>query len=104
MTRTPTGSNVYYLPAPVAEKPAPRTTRRRRVGARLRSAWWRFRLALTEIQAILLVPRRIVIDDYAALLADEPEPAERPRPRRLAPARVIDFELARLRLRPGRRD
>ncbi len=102
MTRTPTESNVYYLPAPVVEEPAPRAARCRPVGARLRSAWWRFRLALTEIRAILVGPRRIVVDDYAALLADEPEPVGRPCPRRLVPARVIDFERARLRLRAGR--
>lgn len=96
-------SNVYYLPtlAP-AEVPAPEPVRMVR---RLRNAWWRLRLAFVEIRTILRQPQqRLTLDDYVALLElEDEERSRRRRPRPGRPARVIDFEAARLRLRPSTR-
>ncbi len=100
-THPPVDSNVFYLPAPWPETP-PRPRRdRSSLPARLRSAWWRFRLACREIRAILLRPRPAA-DEDAVFLAGEAELVER-RPRPSHPARVIDFETARRRLRSGAR-
>jgi hypothetical protein len=98
-----TDSNVYYLPAPTpAEVRAPEPMRLLR---RMRNAWWRLRLAFAEIRTILRQPQqRLTLDDYAALLdLEEDERARRRRGRPGRPARVIDFEAARLRLRPASR-
>jgi hypothetical protein len=98
-----TDSNVYYLPAPApVEARAPEPVRLLR---RLRNAWWRLRLAFAEIRTILRQPQqRLTLDDYVALLDLEEEDRARTRRRRPArPARVIDFEAARLRLRPATR-
>lgn len=96
-----TDSNVYYLPVgAAAEAPAPEPVR---LARRLRNAWWRLRLAVAEIRAILRQPeQRLTLDDYVALLEREDEGRRRPR-RQSRPARVIDFEAARLRLRPATR-
>lgn len=97
-------SNVYYLPASVEDvdlRAAADLTPR--FGKRLRHAWWRLRLALAEIRTILWRPRRrFTADDYGALLEVETQPIERP-VRPAVPARVIDFETARVRLRPSPR-
>lgn len=98
-----TDSNVYYLPAPAAaEARAPEPVRFLR---RVRNAWWRLRLAFAEIRTILRQPQqRLTLDDYVALLdLEEDERARRRRSRPGRPARVIDFEAARLRLRPAAR-
>jgi hypothetical protein len=99
-----TGSNVYYLPtpAPVEEVPTPEPVRLVR---RIRNAWWRLRLAFAEVRTILRQPQqRLTLDDYVALLELEDEERNRRRRRRPGrPARVIDFEAARLRLRPAER-
>lgn len=93
------GSNVYYLPASVEDVDVRPVELTPRFGKRLRHAWWRLRLALSEITTILWRPRRrFTADDYAALLEAQPEPVERPT-RPVGPARVIDLESARLRLR-----
>jgi hypothetical protein len=98
-----TESNVYYLPTPgpAVELPAPEPVRLVR---RIRNAWWRLRLAFAEIRSILRQPQqRLSLDDYVALLElDEDDRLRRRRPRPNRPAQVIDFEAARLRLRPER--
>ncbi len=89
-------SNVYYLPVastaevlPVQEWPTFRT--------RMRNAWWRLRLALAEVRGILRRPRRLAPEDYASFAGGVDIVRV---PRRSRPARVIDFESARRRLRP----
>lgn len=95
------GSNVYYLSAGAAPLAVPRSEPQPGFGRRLRHAWWRFRLALTEIRAILFRPRRrLTASDYAALLDPDDSPAPRVRPRPARPAAVIDFAAARARRRP----
>ena len=92
--------NVYYLPSRTVADMVPLESDWPSLGTRLRNAWWRFRLALAEIRGILRRPRyRLTAEDYAGLLADAEPVARRPRPGR--PARIIDLETARLRLRPG---
>lgn len=90
-------SNVYYLPLRSAE-PTVIEPEWPTLASRLRNAWWRLRLAFAEVRGILGARRRrLAGEDYAALFADEtPAPSRRPRP-----ARVIDFESARRRLRPA---
>ncbi len=88
-------SNVYYLP--VASTPEVFTEPEwPGVATRLRNAWWRLRLALAEMRGILRRPRRLGSRDYAAFAGlDTVRPTRRRRP-----ARIIDFESARRRLRP----
>jgi hypothetical protein len=96
-----TKAKLYYLPAaePVPTPPPPsRWTLLRR---RLLRGVWRARLSLSDIH----LGRRRHDDDYTALLDSvlgdgRAELIER-RPRRPSrPATVLDFQAARLRLRP----
>ena len=91
-------SNVYYLPAPLA---APAPLRQPSRWARLTRAWWRVRFALAGIRlALRPAPTPLFADDDAlAVLQGRAELVER-RPVPTRPARVIDFDVARARLRP----
>jgi hypothetical protein len=96
-------SNVYYFPSTTPTAPAPTAVEPVRFMRRLRNAWWRLRLALSEIRTILRRPsQRLTLDDYVGLLEFEDD-QQRPRRRRRSgqPGRLIDFETARLRLRPA---
>src|SRR5947209_19858392 len=97
-------SNVYYFPVRTPESPPTAAVDPVRSLRRLRNAWWRLRLALSEIRTILRRPtQRLTLDDYVGLLEFEDE-QQRPRRRRgraSHPGRLIDFETARLRLRPA---
>lgn len=97
-------SNVYHFPAPTSAAPSAAPLEPVRLLRRLRNAWWRLRLALSEIRTILRRPsQRFTLDDYVGLLEFEEE-QQRPRRRRSRPSqpgRLIDFETARLRLRPS---
>lgn len=87
-------SNVYYLPvaspAEMVAEPGWPT-----FGTRLRNAWWRLRLAVAEVRGILRRPRQPGPEAYVGFAALEVMRV----PRRSRPARVIDFEAARQRLR-----
>jgi hypothetical protein len=96
MNGRPIDSNVYYLPVPTPEEPEPRLERASTL-RRWRNAWWRLRVAVAEIRAILKSRPRYSPQDYSILL-DAADPLVRARERR-RPARIIDFEMARLRLR-----
>jgi hypothetical protein len=91
-------SNVYYLPAFVtAPEPQPEPSRWTNLGR----TWWRLRFALAGIR-LALRPQRaplFVEDDTMAILGGQAEVVERRR-RPARPARVIDFDTARARLRP----
>jgi len=91
-------SNVYYLPAPapVAEStPAPSHL------ANLSRTWWRLRFALAGLRlALRPAPTPLFAEDETfARLEGRAEIVERS-PRQTRPARVIDFDAARARLRP----
>ena|SRR6185369_10570305 len=96
--------NVYYLPAaePV-DVPAP-PSRWASLRHSLLHGWRRVRLSLSDVR--FGVRRgRFHEDDYSALLRGvvEESPAElidRRRPKPSRPATILDFEAARLRLRP----
>jgi hypothetical protein len=90
-------SNVYYLPAPVAvDEPTPVPSRIGRLGR----IWWRLRFAVAGIRlALRPAPASLFTEeDTLAMLEGHAELVER-RPRQARPARVIDFDAARTRLR-----
>lgn len=90
-------SNVYYLPAASVAEPAPAPSR----WARFSGMWWRLRFAIAGIRlAIKPAPTPLFTEDETlALLHGHTEFVERQtRPTR--PARIIDFDAARTRLRP----
>jgi len=99
-----TKANVYYLPAaePAVTPPAPSAWTLLR--CRLVRSWWRARLSLAQLRLGLRRARRPAADDYATLLRsvvdDSPAQLIERRPRLTRPAKVFDFEAARLRLRP----
>ncbi len=90
-------SNVVYLPAATLPEPIPMPSR----WARLSRTWWRVRFALAGIRlAFRPAPTPLFAEDETlALLHGQAEIIER-RPRQTRPARVIDFDAARARLRP----
>jgi hypothetical protein len=92
-------SNVYYLPLPPETEPEILEPEWPSFTSRLRNAWWRLRLALAEVRGILGARRRRIRHEQYAALFGEAEAAAPSRPRRSSPARVIDFESARVRLR-----
>jgi hypothetical protein len=103
MNGTTSKANVYYLPAAepveIPQPPSPWS----RFRNRLVGGWWRARLSLADLR--IGGGGRREDDDYAALLRNvvEESPAElidRRRMRPSRPAKVLDFEAARLRLRP----
>lgn len=106
MIVTTTTAKVYYLPAAEPVAAPPKSSLRARLYRRLSHGWWRTRLSLADIRIGLWRPRRRVRgDDYPALLQGvvengQAELIERRRPRFSRPATVLDFEAARLRLRP----
>jgi len=97
MTGSRTVSNVYYLPVPAAtssfDEIDPRPTWR----ARMAHTVWRVRFIMAEIRHILSVPVPSVIPDTAYLGQRGELAARLTRPD--TPARIIDFDAARLRLR-----
>jgi hypothetical protein len=102
MIATPGGKpNVFYLPAAEPLEAAEPLPRWARVRNRVLSGWWQARLSLADLRAGARGE-----NDYSALLRNivEESPAElidRRRPKPSATAKVIDFEAARLRLRPA---
>ncbi len=89
--------NVYYLPTREQnDTPAlPLTASRWSVlQARAHRAWWRMRLTVAEIHAVLRRGGRNPLEDHVWFVADE-MPAPRRRP--TGPARVLDLEAARRR-------
>lgn len=99
MNSTLTLSNVYYLPARVArETTSPRGPRKTAAWTRVQRAWWRLSFMTAEICSIVRRRgRHLFLDDDAIVLGRMAELSERPVSR--GPARVIDFESARDRLR-----
>jgi len=90
-------SNVFYLPAASLPEPLPTPSR----WARLSRTWWRLRFALAGIRlALRPAPNPLFAEDETlAMLQGQAEFVER-RHRQTGPARVIDFDAARARLRP----
>jgi hypothetical protein len=92
-------SNVYYLPAPA---PVAESTPALSRWANLSRTWWRLRFALAGIRlALKPAPTPLFAEDETlAMLEGRAEIVERRR-RQTQPARVIDFDAARARLRPA---
>jgi hypothetical protein len=93
-----TTSNVYYLPARVTRDTPPRTARKATPWARAQRAWWRLSFMAAEIFSIVRRRgRHLFVDDDAIVLGRMAELTERSNS--FGPARIIDFESARRRLR-----
>jgi hypothetical protein len=93
-----TMSNVYYLPARVTRETPSRTARKATPWARLQRAWWRLSFMTAEIFSIVRRRgRHLFVDDDAIVLGRMAELTERSNS--FGPARIIDFESARRRLR-----
>ena len=89
--------SVHYLPTRMPVESESMASEWPSFPMRLRNAWWRVRLAVVEIRGLLRGrPRYHDLGGvaYEPLFDEEPIPARRP----VRPARVIDFEAARLRL------
>jgi hypothetical protein len=106
MSAQTTKANLYYLPMAEPARTPPPPSRSTRVRRRLLRSFWRVRLSLADIRlgSWRRRPSRPG-DDYAALLdsvfGDSPaELIDRRRHRPSRPATILDFEAARLRLRP----
>ena len=105
MSATTSGAKVYYLPTAEAVPDRPPVSGWVKVRARVRLAWWRLRLSLADARLGPWRLRRRRRDDYAFLLDDvlgdaPAELIERPRRKPSRHAKILDFEAARLRLRP----
>ena len=94
-------SNVFYLPgsSTVTAPPPPPPSRWSVLKARAFCAWARARLTVREVAIVVRQAGRRFDADYPGWLDAVPH-ATVPVPRFARPARVIDFESARLRLRP----
>ena len=93
--------NVYYLPTRQQnDTPAlPLTASRWSiVQARARRAWWRMRLTVAELYAVLRRGGRNPLEDHVWFVADD-MPAPRRRP--AGPARILDLDAARRRRGPA---
>jgi hypothetical protein len=89
--------NVYYLPARHQnDTPAiPLTAARWSVfQARAHRAWWRLRLTVTEMYAVVRRGGRNPLEDHLWLPAEE---VAAPRRRMQGPARILDLQAARQR-------
>ncbi len=93
-------SNVYYLPARVTrEMPTRRPRKTTTAWTRAQRAWWRLSFMAAEIVSIVRRRgRHLFLDDDAIVLGRMAELTERPISH--GPARIIDFDSARRRLRP----
>ena len=92
--------NVYYLPTRLTTSETPElqltATRWSILRARAHRAWWRFRLTLIEVVAVIRRggPGSTLQDHiWFADVEDTPEPPRRT----LGPAQILDFEAARRR-------
>ncbi|MBI2217252.1 MAG: hypothetical protein HYU51_08145 [Candidatus Rokubacteria bacterium] len=100
MNSSLTTSNVYYLPL---RRETPEVVRRRperaTLWARTTRTWWRLRFSAAEIWSIVRRTSRHLFSDTESALIDRDQFESFATPS-LGPARVIDFEAARRRLRP----
>jgi len=99
-----TTAKLYYLPMAEPVPTPPPVSRWTILRRRLLRGWWRARLSLADIRIGSSRQRRRD-DDYAALLDSvlgdsRAELIERRRPKPSRPATILDFQAARLRLRP----
>jgi hypothetical protein len=106
MSGTTIKTKVYYLPAAEPVEAPPSLSLWANLHRRLIHGWWRTRLSLSDIRIGLWRPRRQRGEDYTALLRSvveegQAELIERRRSKPPRPATILDFEAARLRLRPS---
>jgi hypothetical protein len=100
LSPAPRPSNVYYL-APSAPEPVrrPRLSRTLMLRLRMLSFWWRLKLTAAEtVDALRRFGRPDLADD-TTILQQRADLILAARPRVLGPARIIDLDTARVRLR-----
>jgi hypothetical protein len=85
--------SVHYLPSRSLVAPPPIEGDWPSFPVRFRNAWWRVRLALVEVRALLRSRPDDAEEEWETPVPTTPAPAR--------PARVLDFEAARRRLRPA---
>jgi len=100
LSPAPRPSNVYYL-APSEPEPVrrPRLSRTLVLRLRMLSFWWRLKLTTAETWDALRRFGRPELSDDTAVLEQRADLILSARPRVLGPARIIDFDTARVRLR-----
>jgi hypothetical protein len=93
-------SNVYYL-APSSPEPAraPRLSTSLMLRLRMLSLWWRARLTATEMWHALRRFGRAEMESDSTFLEQRADIILAATPRPVGPARVFDFDAARVRLR-----
>lgn|SRR4051794_6827926 len=93
-------SNVYYL-APSEPEPMrrPRLSATLVLRLRMLAFWWRLKLTAVETWDALRRFGRPEMPDDTTVLEQRADMILSARPRPLAPARIIDFDAARVRLR-----
>ncbi len=99
LSPAPRSSNVYYL-APSEPEPVrrPRLSRTLVLRLRMLSFWWRLKLTAAEtFDALRRFGRPELTDDTTVL--EQRADLILARPRALGPARIIDLDTARVRLR-----
>lgn len=103
MTGTNRSSNVYHFPSPIVPEAPRRMSRWSKVSARVQRTWWRLRITIAEIRWVLRRQRGSFDGVDLARLGERDFDIPASRPRFFGPARIIDFDAARLRLRPAYR-
>jgi len=93
-------SNVYYL-APSEPEPArrPRLSASLVLRLRLLAFWWRLKLTAAETWDVLRRFGRPDLQEDTAVLEQRADMILSAQPRSLGPARIIDLDTARVRLR-----
>jgi len=93
-------SNVYYL-APAEPEPArrPRLSASLVLRLRLLAFWWRLKLTAAETWDVLRRFGRPDLQEDTAVLEQRADMILSAQPRSLGPARIIDLDTARVRLR-----
>lgn len=103
MTGTKPYSNVYQFPTPVTPEPPRCVSRWSMLRDSVRRTWWRLRITVAEIRWVLRRQRGAFDGIDSTRFGDRDLDSASSRPRLLGPARIIDFDAARLRLRPALR-
>ena len=86
--------SIHYLPSRSLVAPPPIEAEWPSFPVRFRNAWWRLRLALVEVRALLRSRPHDSEEGWESPVPTTPAATARPAP-------VIDFEAARRRLRPA---
>jgi hypothetical protein len=100
LTPAPRSSNVYYLAASPSEPMrTPRLSASLVLRLRMLAFWWRLKLTAAETWDVLRRFSRPEMPEDTAVLEQRADLILAARPRTFGPARIIDLDAARVRLR-----